>query len=137
MDKSVNNFDDVDDTMSSVYNAWRKLKTALGFGCISAIRKIHTSNHHHLSPSLFLTLSFFTIFFGVFFFRWLLSRGFLVGTYLILITLNNENFWSFLFFFFHLELSELEIKKYVNHKDTQKKKRKPFALEQHHKFPIT
>jgi hypothetical protein len=24
MDKSVNNFDDVDDTMSSVYNAWRK-----------------------------------------------------------------------------------------------------------------
>lgn len=95
MDKSVNNFDDVDDTMSSVYNAWRKRFT----------HRYHQKNkiHTFISPSLSLAL-FFSGFFC----------SHLLGTCLILITLNNERF---LLLFWHLLLVDsLNLKK---HKTTR------------------
>lgn len=72
MDKSVNNFDEVEDTMSSVYNAWRKKSK------LSEPRKLKI--HTLIFPS-FSSLGCFVGFFQQTF-----------GTYLIsIIPSNNEN----------------------------------------------
>jgi hypothetical protein len=88
MDKSVNNFEDVDDTMSSVYNAWRK-KLKLESRESSVAIKIYTFILHlsfSLSPSRLLILFMSVLFRGFY------TQTQFFGTYLILITLNNENF---------------------------------------------
>lgn len=77
MDKSVNNFDDVDDTMSSVYNAWRKQS------------KPRTKKNLYLDLSISLPLFLFASVF-----LWVSLLSFFFGTYLILI--NSEQ-WDFFF----------------------------------------
>lgn len=54
MDKSVNNFDDVDDTMSSVYNAWRKKISTESFDGHSRKGK----KNRNLAVSISLTRTF-------------------------------------------------------------------------------
>lgn len=96
VDKSVNNFDDVDDTMSSVYNAWRK-KSKPQRGPLKLPRK---------KINLSLPLSHFV---GFFFF----------GTdFIILITSNNEH----IFLFFALLLDSLNSNNQTNHKKIPKTK---------------
>lgn len=90
MDKSVNNFDDVEDTMTSVYTAWRKKSKPQRGHLISCNEK------KSISRSLSLTL-------------WV---SFSFGTYfIILITSNNEH----IFLFFALLLDSLNSNNPTNH----------------------
>lgn len=77
MDKSGNNFDDVDDTMSSVYNAWRKKLLRNILIAIKKEKKIYTQISLSVSLTLLSVISMRFLYIYIFIYSPLFFRNLL------------------------------------------------------------